>query len=355
MTAAAPTQNAPAQNRDAFANIRPTKLVFYVRAMETFGFSAELTLAGTGLNKGKLEDRYLLIETPDYIRVVSNMMRLTGWHDLGFRLGREIRLGDLGILGHAISACGNTEEGSRIWQKYNWLFFGNLLHTRESQADGLRRFEYTPRIQLLPHLLQFFVEEKISIEVALFKHFNQSSISTRYYTVTYPPPPHAHLYEKLLGTPVTFSADSISFAIEFTDEYISIPFPGADRETLEVCTSYLDEVTRAASTHTSLSARARHLIRENFPRILTVEEMAKEFKCSVRTFCRNLEAEDTSYQQLLARVRADTARNYLVTSTLSTDSIASLLGFADSGSLRRAFKSWTGMTISEYRSLSRRS
>ena len=257
--------------------------------------------------------------------------------------------------GHTVSACGNTAEASRVCQKYNPLFFGNLLLTRETTANGLRIFEYTPRVKLLPHLLQFFVEEKISVEVSLFKHFNPGQISSRYYRVIYPPPPHAALYEKLLGAPVTFGAESISFAIDTTEEYLGEPFPGADPETLEVCSSYLDQVTAAASTHTSTSARTRHLILERFPKVLSVEEMAREFRWSSRTFCRNLEAENTSYQQLLARVREQTAKNYLVTTNLSVDEISLLLGFGDSGSLRRAFKLWTGMTISQYRAGSRQS
>lgn len=344
-----------AREPDAFASIRPTKLNFYLRCMEKFGFSPTQVLAGTSLSKARLQDRYQLVEIPDYIRVVSNMMALTGWPDLAFRLGREIRPGDIGILGHAISACGNTAEGSRVWQKYNWLFFGNLLLTQESEQDGLRRFEYSPRVRLLPHLLQFFIEEKISVEVSLFKHFNQGQISSRYYTVVYPPPPHAALYEKLLGAPVTFNADSITFAIDTTDAYLDSPFPGADPETLEVISNYLDRESAAAYTHTSASARTRHLILEHFPRILSVAEMAGEFRWSSRTFCRNLEAEGTSYQQLLAKVREETAKNYLVTTALSVEDISKMLGFGDSGSLRRAFKTWSGMTISQYKFLSRQS
>ena len=67
-----------------------------------------------------------------------------------------------------------------------------------------------------------------------------------------------------------------------------------------------------------------------------------------RTLRRKLEAEGTSYSELLASVRA-LAIDYLSTTTLSTEDIASTLGFSDAVGFRHAFKRWTGMTPSDVR------
>jgi len=340
-------------NKDAFSSIRPTKLLFYLRCMEKFGYRESSVLDGTGLNREKLCDPYLLIEVSDYIRVVSNMLRLTGCQQLPFRLGRELAPGDLGILGHAVSSCSNTEEGLNLWRQYNWFFFGNLFYSSESVEGGKKLYEYNPRVKLLPHLIQFFIEEKINVDFTLFKKFNNCQVECRYYGLTYPAPPHKKLYEEVIGVPATFNVERIRYMVDLNREVMTKPFHWADWETARVCKTYLEEMTTVASSHTTLSAKTRHVIRENLPRVLTVDEMAENFNCSARTFCRYLAAEGVRYQDLIASVRMETAKNYLSTTSISVDKIADYLGFSDTGSLRRSFKAWTGATISEYKKTSR--
>ena len=323
--------------KNAFSSIRPTKVNFYLRCMEKFGFSERKVLAETGLNSKKLQDRHFLVTVPDYIRVVSNMMQLTQ------------QPGDLGILGHTVSACSNTIEGMAVWQKYNHLFFGNLFSLREATDGRLVTFEFIENVQLLPHILQFFVEEKLSYEVTLFKRFNERMPQNRHYSFNYKKPAHAHRYEALLETKGKFSAAKTIFAFSKDDVYYTKPFPGADQETLDLCLNYLDQVTSVIYTQTTFSAKLRALIRENLPKVLTVEDMAKHFSCSSRTFCRNLELEQSNYKTEIAHVREELTKGYLSTSSLSIGEIAVMLGFANAASLRRAFKQWTGHTISDYR------
>jgi AraC-like DNA-binding protein len=329
-----------------FSSLRPTKLLFYLRAMEMFGFGAEQVLKGTGLTPKKLGNLNSLVETHQYVQVVANMMRLTQQPDLAFRLGRVLEPGDLGILGHTISAARDAAEAVKVWRCYSWLFFGSFFQASGYQRDGLLWYEYTPRATLLPHLLQFFIEEKIIVEVTLFQQFNAVRIPSRFYSVTYPAPAHASLYEDVLGVPVKFNADRYTFAL---DPSYNPRLPTGDRETFNLCMGYLQEMTRAVVNQTNLTTRTRYLIREQLPRVLSVEDIAEQTGMSVRTYCRKMGAENTSYQKLLAEVREETAKNYLVTTGLTSDEIAALLGFGDPGSLRRAFKTWTGVSIGDYK------
>ncbi|MCM1012326.1 helix-turn-helix transcriptional regulator [Brevibacterium sp. XM4083] len=65
---------------------------------------------------------------------------------------------------------------------------------------------------------------------------------------------------------------------------------------------------------------------------------------SPRTLQRQLKAEGTSFQAVLAETRENLARHYLVRNDLRTAEIAFLLGYTDTNSFYRAFKTWTGMT-----------
>lgn len=80
-----------------------------------------------------------------------------------------------------------------------------------------------------------------------------------------------------------------------------------------------------------------------------VEQVAKALNVSVRTLCRRLEDEHTSFQQLKDEVRRDLAVDRLANSAAGMAAIASELGFNDVSSFHRAFRSWTGMTPNAYR------
>lgn len=65
---------------------------------------------------------------------------------------------------------------------------------------------------------------------------------------------------------------------------------------------------------------------------------------SARTLQRQLTQEGTSFQKVLARTREALARNYLARNDLRISEIAFLLGYTDTNSFYRAFKTWTGTT-----------
>ncbi|MGN1402237.1 MAG: helix-turn-helix domain-containing protein [Bacillus sp. (in: firmicutes)] len=83
----------------------------------------------------------------------------------------------------------------------------------------------------------------------------------------------------------------------------------------------------------------------------TLEEIAHSLGISGRTLQRNLKAENTTFNQQLQAVQKMLAFHYLQTPNLTTRDISYLLGYADSNSFVRAFKKWTGQTITAYREL----
>lgn len=67
-----------------------------------------------------------------------------------------------------------------------------------------------------------------------------------------------------------------------------------------------------------------------------------------RTLQRNLSAENTSFKQELQAVQKAMAFSYLKMN-LSTEEISSLVGYSEVNAFSRAFKKWTGMTMTDYK------
>lgn len=78
--------------------------------------------------------------------------------------------------------------------------------------------------------------------------------------------------------------------------------------------------------------------------LFSIEDIAKRIGVSVRTLQRNLSAENTELQA----VKKAMSISYLKMK-LPLEEISYLIGYSEVNAFSRAFKSWTGMSIMEYR------
>jgi len=102
-------------------------------------------------------------------------------------------------------------------------------------------------------------------------------------------------------------------------------------------------------TDDSCAARVRSALMELLPSgECTIDDVAKKLGYSKRSLQRKLE-EDTNFQKQLNHTRELLARTYLANTDMTTEDIAFLLGYQESGSFLRAFTVWTGQTVNEYR------
>ncbi|MBG8554373.1 AraC family transcriptional regulator [Hymenobacter guriensis] len=103
----------------------------------------------------------------------------------------------------------------------------------------------------------------------------------------------------------------------------------------------LTDLDAAATT----AQRVHAALLEGLPSgLVTMEAIARKLALSTRTLQRRVEAEGTSYQQILQDTRAALARHYLEKTGLPATEISFLLGFEEPNSFYRAFRTWTGTT-----------
>ncbi len=82
---------------------------------------------------------------------------------------------------------------------------------------------------------------------------------------------------------------------------------------------------------------------------ITMDAIAQRLGMTERTLRRRLEREDTRFADIVDDVRKRLTLQYVQTSRMSADDIATRAGFSDTTNLRRAVKRWTGRTIGELR------
>ena len=82
---------------------------------------------------------------------------------------------------------------------------------------------------------------------------------------------------------------------------------------------------------------------------ITDVSVAEALHISSRSFQRKLQHEGTTFKSLLNELRLELARKYLQDSHLSLLEVAFMLGFGEYSSFSRAFKRWTGISPSDFR------
>lgn len=100
----------------------------------------------------------------------------------------------------------------------------------------------------------------------------------------------------------------------------------------------------------TVADRVRAALHETLPAgDSSMTAVTRRLAASSRTLQRQLRDEGTTYQAVLADTREQLARHYLERGDLRTVEIGYLLGYDDSNSFYRAFKTWTGTTPETHR------
>lgn len=94
-----------------------------------------------------------------------------------------------------------------------------------------------------------------------------------------------------------------------------------------------------------IGQRVRSALLEALPSgLVAMDAIARKLAVSKRTLQRQLEAEGTTYLNLVRQTRESLARHYLQNTGLPISEIAFLLGFGEPSSFYRAFREWTGQS-----------
>lgn len=128
------------------------------------------------------------------------------------------------------------------------------------------------------------------------------------------------------------------------------PFITANNLMLEYLEPQLKERLVQATVGDSFTGIVQQKLYQSIPSgAFTIEDIAESLGISSRTLQRNLNAEGTKFNTELQTVQKMLALSYLKNNQLPTEEVSFLLGYSEVSSFARAFKKWTGKTITEYR------
>ena len=154
------------------------------------------------------------------------------------------------------------------------------------------------------------------------------------------PPAELSWHRRLLGQNLQFNADQNAIFID--QEMLSQPFGSDDAN--ERSDLALKFGTARATVPGAFRTHAEIVVRGLLPFArCDLAAAARMMRMSPRTLQRRLGAEQTSFDQIVDKVRADMAVCYLRDSDLTVAAVAEILQFSETSALTRAFRRWYGL------------
>ncbi len=330
-----------------FHNYRLDKRVFpiplvrsLVESLEERGFSADISLAGTGID--------LSMERVTYqqrIDQLSNMLDLLGMNGAWLESPRTVSISDYGLLGYAMMSSATLEQAVQIAVKYHKL--AGAMFELAYEVDG------DEAVLRIDHLLpggrvgQYTVEELFAgisrlIGLLLGRDHKPSRI-----LLNYESPEYAEKHLQCFRCPVIFNQPSCQY--RFSREELSESLAEADANTARICEESCRKLLNQMEIEDDIISRICHLLLSTPGEFPKLDAVANKLSLGARTLRRRLNDLGTSYQRILDDVRRELAIEYLRTTNLTVQEIAELLGYSEVTNFRRAFMRWVELSPYQYR------
>ncbi len=282
---------------------------------------------------------------PDQLKqLIHLIVSKTGDNCLGLHVGESIRGGNLGILGFAMMNCATFKEAlekftiyyqlvgniTRFYARlhkdqvhYYWLFVNrNLWDVRIPILQGLAACINPLVYELTNHTLPI-----------LSAHFSWDQ------------PDNITEYQRIFGDRLFFGQPYTT--VVFEKKYLSLPLKSPNSELLLMFEKHTREKYSNIFSNRLYTHEVMKLLNRFPQEAITINEVSKKLKLTIRNLQLKLKEEGTTFSQLKDRTLCDHAISFLL-SGISASEVGTRLGFSEPSAFYRTFKRWTGKTPKEY-------
>ncbi|HRF35456.1 MAG TPA: AraC family transcriptional regulator [Cyclobacteriaceae bacterium] len=268
---------------------------------------------------------------------------------LGLHLGEQTNPSILGLIGHLMQNCHTVFASFQSVSRYSELATDMFFYRwRQVKADIILSFEPNELwLHSSEKTARQATEQAMSGTMNVFKQLAGKSILPKRVAFAFPKPTSRKEYERIFQCNVEFNAKANQLV--FDEAAIQVTVVSYDRSLHALFSQLIQdrfESTRKRKTNFADQVRAL-LMKEFRTQIPSLEVVASLMNMTPRTFQRMLSENDTTYRKLSTQLQKDVAIHLIKNSKSKVVEIASIMGYADARSFRRAFKMWTDKLPSE--------
>lgn len=329
----------------------PAKLYAVVQAMHEFGVAASDVLVGTGLSVEDLSNPDTLTSSAQFLTASRNAVRLRPDTAVGLRAGQHLHASSIGMFGYALLCAESLRHAFDTGVRYHQLANTTMQVDWVLQGvDVVWQFSKHSQVTLdrlgAAHY-RFLVDLQLACQVTTTRDIMGDWCVPTRVRMEGPAPSYAQEMAAVFDCPVAFDqgVNELHYPAAWLSLAPRLANPIAAAQASRSCAAMLEDLQRKSGVSSLVYGELTRMPGQ-FP---DIEQVASALCMTSRTLRRKLDAENTSYSNLLDQVRQALAIDYLNTGYLQHDDIAAALGFSDVTNFRRAFKRWTGKTLGAYR------
>jgi AraC-like DNA-binding protein len=326
----------------------PYKLAALLETLAEEGIGGDAVLRGTGLDVEEVNDPDSKTSVSQYLIACRNAVRLSSNPATPFLVGRKMHLSAYGMYGYALMCSLTLRDFFTEGVKYHKLATPTVvIDWRDEAGSAIWSFPRLTSPELSVDLHAFLIEQQLVQHAIHISDVAGPACRPTRAIVSYPAPAHARLYEQFLGCPVSFNEGK--FELHFDSSILDKPTQLAHKLTSTLMQATCERLIGQAKTSTGLTGQIYQILMVSPGQLPSMEEIAAMVDMNERTMRRKLTTEGTSFGAILDDVRSSLASEYLKTTKMTIENVASLVGFSDAANFRRAFRRWTGKTPKAYR------
>lgn len=316
---------------------------------EQFGLSYSTLLGDAGLSPQALTDPNRMVPMRYVQQVLDAGVRRTGDDLLGLHLSELTQPESFGVAGYIVRACGSLREVIEMCMRYEHLVSSvgsTLFDVRPGQVAWTWKLTTTNpvfRLQAVDYMLGSLATVRGHLPNVTHWDFDCVRLRRRAPELA----DQIREYERVFRCPVYFDQpiDALVFPLAALDAPL-LHANSAMRDVLESHARFLESKQPEPDFLSSARAILKTMVMRGKP---SRSVLANAMGMSSRHLLRRLTDAGSSYRALLGELREEMARNLLLESDESIETIAHRLQYTESQSFIRWFKACHGMTPARFR------
>ena len=312
--------------------------------LEELGVRASAVLRRAGLPQGFIDQPRVLLNTEELFALWRAIGEVSANPAIGLLLGTETKTERFHPIG--LAALSTENFGSAIDQmaRYKQLTCPEEILQERDEEEWNIQFRWLLADEIEPPVLN---ECCFAWVLSIARHGTGMRLSPLRVEFVQPRA-QVKTMERHFACPVVCGA--ARNAIVFRAADAQRPFVTRNAELLGMLAPQFEEELRQENGDENFIERVRVAIQQKLAgRRPNIEDIADALHISSRTLQRRLQDEGASFQRVLEEARHQLARGYLNNSVLELNEAAYLLGYEDSSSFVRAFRTWEGIPPARWR------
>jgi len=312
--------------------------------LEESGASASAVLRKAGLPQRYLSEARVLLKTEELFALWRAVGEVSVNPAIGLQLGTETKTERFSPSGLAALSTENFGAAVEQMARYKQLTCPEeILQEKEDEEWGIQ-FRWLLANEVEPPVL---IECCFAWVLSIARHGTGTRLSPLCVEFVQPRA-HAKSIERHFGCEVFSGAERNAIVFRAADA--ERPFVTRNSELLAMLAPQFEKELKEQSQDENFLERVRVALQQKLTgQRPTIEEIADVLHVSPRTLQRRLQDEGSSFQRVLEDARHQLARHYLNNPVLELNEAAYLLGYNDSNSFVRAFRTWEGVPPARWR------